>query len=165
MQIRLLLTTMTVVLVAVGFASVFFYFFSNQEVGSTYRQFHINVKNFLELLLPGVIIAFVLGVISAASLAVFLPHRIAGPLHRIEREIKDEVGGGNLKVVFFVRKGDEVGELANALNIMVDKLKTKILMIKASQEELSTLLRKTEGNQGVVHAVKKMEDAVKEFKL
>jgi len=165
MQIRLLVTVMLVVVVAVGFSSVFFYIFSNQEVGATYRQFHINVKNFLELLLPGVIIAFALGIVSAAAVAIFFPHRIAGPLHRIERDLTEGVGEGNLKVIFSVRKGDEVGELANALNITVEKLKSKISRIKASQEEFASVLRKTEGNHRAIDALKKLEDAVKEFKL
>ena len=100
MQARLLIGLMLVVLISVGLTSAFFYFFSSHEVGETYKQFHVNAKNFLEFLLPGVIIAFMIGLVSAIAVGVFIPHRIAGPLYRIERDIKDKVGEGNFKAKF-----------------------------------------------------------------
>lgn len=165
MQLRMLLSVMAVVFVAVGFASIFFYFFSNQEVGQTYRQFHINIKNFLEILLPGVIIAFVLGIVSATGLAVFFPHRIAGPLHRMERDLKEKVGEGNLTVRFSIRKGDEVGELATALNVTVDKLKEKVGKVIAATGELAMAARGVEENRRLTEAVKKVEESVKTFRI
>ncbi|MBI5560781.1 MAG: methyl-accepting chemotaxis protein, partial [Deltaproteobacteria bacterium] len=159
MQLRLLLSVMVIVLVAVGLTSGFFYFLSNREVGQTYRQFHVNAKNFLEILLPGVIIAFVLGIISATGMAVFFPHRIAGPLHRMENDLKEKLGEGNLTVRFSVRKGDEVGELAAALNITVDKLREKIERIGAATEELKAAVKvvwAAENNKRLVEEAKRL---------
>lgn len=165
MQVRLLAGLMLVVLVSVGLTSAVFYFFSSQEVGETYRQFHVNAKNFLEFLLPGVIIAFAIGLLSAVMVGVFIPHRIAGPLYRIERDIKDKVGDGNLKAKFSVRNGDEVGELAEALNIMVDKLRIKVGRVKQASEEVARTSKQSEGNNEIRRAAEKLEEAVKEFTI
>ncbi len=164
MQIRLILSIMLVVIVSVGLASLFFYLLSNQEVGQTYRQFHINIKNFLELLLPGVIIAFVLGLASAASIALFFPHRIAGPLYRIEKELREEVGEGDLTVSFAVRKNDELGDLADTLNVTVERLREKVDRIKGAAEELIAVAKELDDGGRLDGAVKKMEEACKEFK-
>ncbi len=163
MQARLLIGLMLVVLISVGLTSAFFYFFSSHEVGETYKQFHVNAKNFLEFLLPGVIIAFMIGLVSAIAVGVFIPHRIAGPLYRIERDIKDKVGEGNFKAKFSVRNGDEVGELAEALNIMVEKLRLKVERVKAASGEVARTSKQNEGNKEARRAAEKLEEAVKEF--
>jgi TolB-like protein len=118
MQLRLLGRVMAVVLISLGLAAVIFYLYSDQEVGRSFKEFHVHARNFLDFLLPVVIVTFFLGVFAASGLAVFFPHRIAGPLYRLERDLKEKVGGGDLTVSFSVRKGDELRELADALNIM-----------------------------------------------
>jgi hypothetical protein len=88
MQLRLLSRVMAVVLISVGLVTVIFYFYSDQELGRSFKEFHINARNFLDFLLPVVIVSFFLGVFAASGLAVFFPHRIAGPLYRLERDLK-----------------------------------------------------------------------------
>ena len=114
-------------------------------------------------MLPGVIIAFMIGLVSAIAVGVFIPHRIAGPLYRIERDIKDKVGEGNFKAKFSVRSGDEVGELAEALNIMVEKLRLKVERVKAASGEVARTSKQNEGNKEARRAAEKLEEAVKEF--
>ncbi|MBI5875009.1 MAG: HAMP domain-containing protein [Deltaproteobacteria bacterium] len=150
--------------------AAFFYFYSNQEIGQSFKQFHIQARSFLDLLLPAIIIALAIGIVMAFVMAVFFPHRIAGPLYRMERELKERVGDGDLTVKFSLRKGDEVGELADALNIMIEKLKLKIGKIKAASDELVSL--SGNANKGgeehikkLSELTKKIEEAVKEFRL
>lgn len=170
MQIRLLLRVMLIALIAAGLTAVFFYFYSNQEIGQSFKQFHIHARSFLDLLLPAVIIALVIGIVIAFVIALFFPHRIAGPLYRMERELKERVGEGDLTVKFSLRKGDEIIELADALNIMIEKLKLKIGRIKAASDELASLSGNV--NKGGEEHVKKLseltkkiQEAVKEFRL
>lgn len=164
MQFRLLLAVMLVVFVSVSLTSGFFYLMSNQEVGQTYRQFHINAKNFLDILLPAVIIAFAVGMVAAVIIAIFIPHRIAGPLYRMERELKERVGAGDFTVVFGVRKGDELGELASALNVMVAKLRDRMGAVREAAEGISAAAKETRADKRVADAAKKLEETVKEFK-
>lgn len=170
MQLRLLLNVMLVALIAAGLTAAFFYFYSNQEIGQSFKQFHIRARSFLDLLLPAVVFALAIGIAIAFVMALFFPHRIAGPLYRIERDLKEKVGEGDLTVKFSIRKGDEVGELADALNIMIEKIKLKIARIKAASDELA--FHSINVNKGEEEHIKKLseiaekiQEATKEFRL
>ena len=169
MQFRLLLRVMLISLIATGLATAFFYFYSNQEIGHLFKQFHIQARNFLDFLLPAIIIALIIGIVIAFSMAIFLPHRIAGPLHRMERSLRERVGEGDMTVKFSVRKGDEVGELADALNMMMEKLSLKIGMVKKASDELASCCgnvnKGDEHLKKILDAQRGLEEAIKEFKL
>ncbi len=169
MQFRLLARVMLIALIATGLVAAFFYFYSNQEIGQSFRHFHIQARNFLDFLLPSIVIALIIGIVIAFSMAIFFPHRIAGPLYRMERELKEKVSEGDLTVRFSVRKGDELGELAQALNIMIEKLNLRLGRIKTASDELAVCSNNV--NKGDEHlkkildAQKRLEEAVKEFQL
>jgi nitrogen fixation/metabolism regulation signal transduction histidine kinase len=165
MQLRLLGRVMAVVLISLGLAAVIFYLYSDQEVGRSFKEFHVHARNFLDFLLPVVIVTFFLGVFAASGLAVFFPHRIAGPLYRFERDLKEKVGGGDLTVSFSVRKGDELRELADALNIMRERLRLKLEKIQRVSEELTTLSNQETFPEKLTELGSKMEEAIKEFRL
>ncbi len=167
MQIRLFINCMLISVVAIGLMAVIFYFYSNREIGESYRQFHVQARNFLDYLLPAVLGAIVLGVIASILIAVFFPHKIAGPLYRIERDLKDRIGNGDLTVRFNLRKGDEVGDLAAALNETLEKLSSRIEYIKAPLEELesSTARGKNCSQEELRRLVKKIGEGVSEFKI
>ena len=169
MQLRLLVKVMIIALIATGLTSTVFYLYSNQEVGQSFKQFHINARNFLDFLFPAIIIALVIGVIIAFGMAIFFPHKIAGPLYRIERDIKEKIGEGDFTVKFTVRKGDEVADLADALNTMMAKLRLKIDRIKNTAENLllhaDTMNKDDESVRRVSEIARRLEEAVKEFKL
>ena len=176
MQIRLLIKVMLVSLIGIIMVSAVFYFYSNIKIEGTYRQFHIHAKNFLDYLLPVVIAAGVLGVIFAAFFAAFFPHSIAGPLHRMERVLKDDVGEGNFTVRFHPRKGDEVKELADALNAMVEKLNLKMKEMDKIFSALEVLIMGlTEGEkigrltpeekEKLAGITKELRTSIKQFKV
>ena len=168
MQLRLLFKAMMIVFIAVTVTAFFFYHYSNQEIGGSFRQFHISGRTFLDFLLPAIVMAVVVGSVSALAMAIFFPQRIAGPLYRIERGVKEDVASGDLTVRFFVRKGDECEDLAEALNTMVDKLKDRLQKIEKATEELSRI--STTGINDVTlrrlpDIAKTFEDAIKDFKM
>lgn len=165
MQLRLLFSVMAVSLLSLGLATAIFYFYSDQELGRSFKEFHVNARNFLDFLLPVVIVAFLLGFLVAGGLAVFFPHRIAGPLYRVEKDLKEKVSGGDLTVRFSIRKGDEVGDLADALNTMVEGLRLKMVKIKKVSHELATLTTQQAPVARFKELSRGLEEAVKEFRL
>ncbi len=165
MQLRLLVRVMAVVLVSLGLVTVFFYLYADQEVGGSFKQFHINARIFLDFLLPAVIVAFFMGLIAAIGLAVFIPHKIAGPLYRIEKDLEDKVGSGDLTVNFTMRKGDEVGDLVGSINVMIERLRIKMGEVQGLTEELKSLSQKEASLDEFAELAGKLEGAVKEFKL
>lgn len=64
-------------------------------------------------------------------LAIFVSHRIAGPLFRIERFLGD-VAQGDLSQRLTLRKKDELKELAGAINEMTDSLKDRANRLKGA---------------------------------
>lgn len=57
--------------------------------------------------------------------AIFVSHRIAGPIHRIKSIIRD-IGDGKLDTRIYLRKTDELHDLAEELNKMQENLKSKL---------------------------------------
>lgn len=168
MQLRLLFKVMTIALLGVILTSVIFYVYSNKEIEGSFKQFHIMARDFLDYLLPAVLLALFIGIVVAAVFAVFFPGRIAGPLYRIEKNLKERVAEGDLTVRFNVRKGDEMGELADSLNVMIVGINGRLEKIKKPVEDLEDLLR---GSKEGISLDKVSElagtigDAVREFKV
>ncbi len=118
------------------------------------------------MLLAGFFSSLVIGF----AAAVFFPHAIAGPLYRIENEIID-IGNGNLKKKIDLRKGDEVGELADSVNIMVDKLRAKIKQMGDISGHIDELVKQAPGENAdtILKKIKaeneNLREAVNRFKL
>jgi methyl-accepting chemotaxis protein len=164
MQIRLFIKVLGIILIGVGLMAVVFYFFSNREIHSSYRQFHIHANNFLELLRPTVILSIALALLASIAITIFLPIKIAGPLFRIERDIKEKVMNGDLTVRFILRKGDEVGELANAINSCLEGLGHRIEAIQKLADDLDSRLSDTKDEE-IRGLVMKIKENLKPFRV
>jgi methyl-accepting chemotaxis protein len=136
LQFRLLYKVMGIVFIGVGIMALIFYFYSNREINDSYRQFHVDAKNFLDYLWPAVISSLVLSTLAAIVITLFLPQRLAGPLYRIEKDLNDIVSKGDLTHRLTLRKGDEVTDLAEAVNMTVASLRQKLEKISAPAVEL-----------------------------
>lgn len=75
-------------------------------------------------------------------LGVFFSHKIAGPVYRIEKSVQ-EIIKGNLTLKIKLRKGDELGDLADAVNLLTESFRASIdLSSEASlkiQKELDVI--------------------------
>ncbi len=164
-QLRLLLKILSIVTIGIGIMGLIFYFYSNREIGQTYRQFHVTARNFLDYLLPAVIISLVLGFVASIAITIFFPHKIAGPLYRIERDLREKVGEGDLSVRFILRKGDEVQDLADAINTTLEKLGAKIEGVNNAVERIEVAIRNKADDREIERLVKELKDALDVFKL
>ena len=57
--------------------------------------------------------------------AIFISHRIAGPIYRIKSIIRN-IGEGKLDTRIYLRKTDELHDLADELNKMQEDLKSRL---------------------------------------
>jgi len=85
--------------------------YPQSELRPIIRQTNFALFRNLILLIP---------VIAVGS--VYLSHKIAGPLYRIEKSI-EQIAKGDLDLKVKLRKGDEFKEMAHALNHMISELK------------------------------------------
>ena len=83
-------------------------------------------------------------------LGIYLSHKIAGPIYRIERFLNDMVKG-DLSSRITLRKGDEMVSLADSVNVLADSVVLSINNEKAHLEnalkELYTLRELTSPDQ------------------
>jgi len=70
-------------------------------------------------------------------LALLLSHRIAGPLYRVEKAIH-EISKGVLPAKIKLRKGDDLVDLADAINVLIESLGSSI----TSRKEVALKIRK-----------------------
>ena len=170
LQLRMLFKVWGIVFVSLVLAAVIFYFYSNINVGTSYRLFHVKAKNFLDFLFPVLICGFFASLILGIVVALFFPHAFAGPIHRIEKELVD-IGKGNLTREISLRKGSEVRDLADAVNVMVADLRDQLRRISEAADEIGNLVEKSSSESAdetlekIKAASANLHAAVKEFKL
>lgn len=75
-----------------------------------------------------------------AVTSLFLSHRIAGPLYRLEHCLKEIAQNLNLTLRFKLRKKDELKELAEALNKVIDNFAESVSYNKIGFKEITCLL-------------------------
>lgn len=76
---------------------------------------------------------------AAACFSIYITHRLAGPLYRIEHSVR-ELRNGNLALRIRLRKGDELQELADLLNEAVATMDQAVGEIKMSEDQVSAAL-------------------------
>lgn len=80
--------------------------------------FPILRANFVFILFwDGVLIVLLIFIIGA-----MITHRIAGPVYNIENKLDKALQGENIELIY-LRKGDELQELADKVNTLLQKLK------------------------------------------
>lgn len=124
-QIWLLLRVFGSVLLSSVVAAIILYFFSNREMDEAFFQAHIEIRRMSDLLIPVMIAGSFASLITGTMLALFIPQKIAGPIFRIEEDLK-EIRNGNLKKEIRLRNGDPLQDLAASINTTIAFLRGKI---------------------------------------
>ncbi len=170
MQFNMLLKIWITLFIALIVFGTVFYFYSDITIGDSYRQFHIKAKNFLDFLLPVVLLGFGVSLVLGFIGALFFPHSIAGPIYRIERELI-EIGEGDLSKKLKLRKKDSCKNLAENVNKMVDELRDKIKKIGDYSDKIASLVdtpeaaRSSKVIEDIRNTTEALKKAINEFKL
>ncbi len=124
-QMWLLVRILGTVLVSSLVAAVILYFYSNREVGQSFYEAHITIRRVSDLLVPVIIAGSIVSLISGALLAIFLPQKIAGPVYRMEEDLK-AIQDGDLDKQIRLREGDPLQGLAETINQTIASLKKRL---------------------------------------
>src|SRR6266704_2886022 len=76
----------------------------------------------------------VFGLAFVAPFSIYVTHRLAGPLFRLEQTARELIRG-NLALRIRLRKGDELHELAGLLNEVLDTLEQAFRGIRESEAQ------------------------------
>lgn len=84
--------------------------------------------------------AIVVLILACAAFSIYLTHRLAGPLYRLEQTAKELVGG-NLSLRIRLRKEDQLQELAEVANEALENLEQAFGEIRAREANSRGALR------------------------
>jgi methyl-accepting chemotaxis protein len=126
-----------------------------------------NVPTALDVLLPGLIVSGVVMISFAFILGVFMTHRIAGAIYRIQKDSM-AVGDGDLSLHIRLREKDELHDVADDINNMIVKIRKRICLIRDQLNAVYLLLTEKENlkkEKKIINLVQEAQEAVKDFKL
>ena len=96
------------------------------------------------LLLHGKIWPWVAAVIVLFGIiSIFITHKVAGPVYRLKKCLT-EITRGNLDIKIKLRKGDDLKDLAEHINILVEELRSSITTLKNDYDVLSDYITELE---------------------
>lgn len=96
------------------------------------------------LLLHGKIWPWVAAIILLFGvISIFITHKIAGPVFRLKKCLT-EITRGNLDIKIKLRKGDDLKDLAEHINILVEELRSSITTLKNDYDVLSDYIAELE---------------------
>ena len=77
------------------------------------------------------------------AVSIFITHKIAGPLYRLKKSLF-MITEGNLDVKVKLRKGDDLKDLAEHVNILVDTFRTFVTTVTVDYDLLSDYISEIE---------------------
>jgi signal transduction histidine kinase len=138
-----------------------------EKLGNVYPQGRliaiINTVNF-RILLSLLLITPIVTIIG-----IFLSHKIAGPIYRMEKFLGD-MAAGNFSSRITLRKGDELVSVADKINVLNESLKTAIATQKSSVEgivaelvELEKIVKSRPSDILLNNQIDKLKNRIRDF--
>jgi len=112
-------------LIILVMSSSAFYLLSRKELETEWYRAHSSLKYVTDLFLPWLIIIDIIGIIAVAALLIFLTHKIAGASYRIRKDL-EAIRKGSLNTKIKLRKGDELLDIAQSLNMTFSEIGKRI---------------------------------------
>ena len=132
------------VVIATAVSGAIVYMMARSTVTTSFENSRLVIKSTADFILPSVLLSSAIVIVSLGFativIALFASHRIAGPMYRLEKDLK-EVSAGNLLLKFGLRKGDEMKPLAEALNVMLGGFKSDIAGVKRLSSDIEAALK------------------------
>ena len=163
-QAGVILKFSLIVLAGILVSTILLFFLSQDSLTSCYAHSRLEIKSTGQAILPAVLVTnlVTLGLITFFAMAVmlFISHRIAGPLFRFEKDIK-QVAQGDLRVKVNLRKKDQLTDISTALNQMTSSIHDKISHIDERLAQIEDMDNQSMGRE--IAALK--SDIRSQFKL
>jgi len=143
LQAKFITIFVLLVIMSSAISGILFYRRTNIELGYNYGEAHSKIKNTGEILLPNLIMGNIIALIvigcATIALTIFISHKIAGPLHRFEKNA-EQIAKGDLTLITKLRQSDQIQGLADSFSKMTYELREKLLGIRKKSEELPGLI-------------------------
>ncbi len=135
------------------------FLFSQNSLTSSFHNSKLVVENTAMAILPTVIYTSLvtLGLLTIATIIVtlFISHKIAGPMFRFEKDLK-EIGDGDLTKKVFLREKDQAEDMAACINDMTASLREKINLIRTGLENTLESARKQNASKELLEELENL---------
>ena len=168
-QTRFILKFSFITLIGVGISTILLFILSRDTLTSSSRSSRLTIENTGIAILPNIIFSnlITLALISLAAIAVtlFVSHKIAGPLFRLEKEV-EEIGEGNLTRKVMFREKDQITALADGLTQMTASLNKRVLEVRTGVERLIESASEKNAPQELIDDLNNLHKKIEEnFKI
>lgn len=138
LQVRLITRVAALVMVSLLIMAALLYQYAGQENTGPFRPSPLTAPTFLDFLPPVLAIAFVVSLLAGLVGSLFIPRGLAGPLHRMEEDLR-RLAGGDLTVRITLRDGDEGAALAAQINDAADHFQKTAATVWVVMRQVDTL--------------------------
>jgi methyl-accepting chemotaxis protein len=168
-QFSIILKFCLLLLIGAAISTGLLLLFSQDTLTSTFRDSRLEIRTTASVILPAIIYTnlITLALITVATIIVtlFISHKLAGPLFRFEKELR-EIGEGNLSKNICLRKDDQMITLCEDMNRMSECLRGKLLTICDDLGEITRRASERKENEELVSELGKLRLKINsEFKL
>jgi methyl-accepting chemotaxis protein len=168
-QSKFILKFCALVVLTALISAFMIYHFSSQSVTTVFENSRLSIKPSTEFITPGLILSGLIAVvivgIATTFVVLFVSHRIAGPLYKLESAL-ERVAGGDLSFDIHFRQKDEAKKMAEVfnktsrnLNRLVSNVKAESNKLHIEVKELQALIKKlpTDEQVTLIAALEKLE--------
>lgn len=159
----LLIRILGMIILSSLIAAIILYFYARQEISSSFFDAHIKLRRVSDLLLPVIAAGSGVSLVCGTLLALFLPQKIAGPIFRIEQDLKP-VQEGDLTSLISLRQEDILKDLASDINKVTTETRSRIQKSKIALTALIEVLGDTAQKSEVQDQIKKLQNSLDQFK-
>ncbi len=157
-QSRFIMKFCLLVVVGAVISTALLLFFSQNTLTSSFQNSRLTIQNTAQTIMPSVIytnlISLVLISVAAIFITLFISHKIAGPLYRLEQSLK-QLEEGDLTQKVHLRKYDQITGVAETLSQTINGLHAKISDI---DNDLVMLKNEMKKNKVPDHIHTKLDD-------
>ncbi len=144
-------------------AALILYLYARNEITTSFFDAHIKIRRVSDLLLPVVLAGSLVSFISGILISIFLPQKIAGPIFRIEQDLKP-IQEGDLTSLISLREGDILKDLAEEVNKATNEIKGKVQMSKDALADLIEVLTTMPANSDVQARTQELKNVLAQLK-
>jgi len=163
-QFKFILKFCLLMLAGIILSTFLVFIFSQNTLTSSFNNSQLVIENTGQAILPTIIITnlITLAIITLAAIFIilFISHRIAGPMFRFEKDIR-QIAKGDLRVRINLRQKDQFSEMAKAFNEMSSNMHEKVAQIDQKVNNLTISTKETKNTEDFEQQIEELKKIIK----
>lgn len=162
-QFKFIVKFCLLLLIGVVISTSLLLLFSQDTLTSSFKHSRLVISNTAVAILPAAIYTnlITLGLIALATILITLSisHKLAGPLFRFEKELR-EIGDGDLTKNIRLREKDQITDMAASINNMAAGLREKVLDLETELGQVIDLASEQRASQKLIEELKSLHQKI-----